>query len=118
MSIPHPSSGLEFSDKLERLVANNLHAVELDNNFLVSRLYMSEARLYRMIKQHYDLSPNVFIRRARLQASRHLLESGRCKTVKEAAFSVGFTHVGYFIRRFEQFYGYTPGTVCRGRATH
>ena len=42
-----------------------------------------------------------------------LLASGQIATVKEAAFMVGFTHVGYFIRRFEEFYGQTPGSIAK-----
>lgn len=104
---------MDFTKQFERLISNNLDSVELDNTFLANRLYMSEARLYRLVKQHYKLSPNVYIRQARLKAAYELLESGKCATVKNTAFEVGFTHVGYFIRRFEEFYGLTPGTVQR-----
>lgn len=118
MSIPHSSSGMDFTKQFERLVSNNLDSIGLDNTFLANRLYMSEARLYRLVKQHYELSPNVYIRQARLKTAYELLKSGKCTTVKSAAFEVGFTHVGYFIRRFEEFYELTPGTVQRRESAH
>lgn len=107
----HPPAG--FKGEFERLVQENLHSVQLDNTFLASKLFMSEARLYRLVKQHYELSPNVFIRNARLRAAFELLASGTCDTVNDAAFEVGFVHVGYFIRRFEEYRGQTPGCVLR-----
>lgn len=102
-----------FTATLERHILQNLDDARLDNAFLARLLHTSEAQFYRTVKSHYGESPNKLIRRMRLEVAWQRLNDEKESTVREVAYSVGFVHVGYFIRRFEQRYGCKPGQLLQ-----
>lgn len=99
----------QFKDKLLCVISQNIHCETLDNVFLARQLCMSEASFYRAVKKSFNLSPNQLIRRQRLCRAESILTNSTATSVREAAYSVGFSHVGYFIRRYEEFFGHRPG---------
>lgn len=103
----------DFTQRLEQHILDNVASFELDNAILARHLYMSEASFYRLVKKHYGISPNTLVRRMRLRLAGQLLKENPSLTVRDVAFSVGFSHVGYFIRRFEEHYQLTPGEFQR-----
>jgi AraC-like DNA-binding protein len=88
----------------------------LDNAFLAKRLYLSEAQFYRSVKDVYKESPNQLIRKRRLCRAQEYLTRSSAITVKDAAYEVGFSHVGYFIRRYKEMFGSSPGERQRSRS--
>lgn len=103
----------QFKDELLSAINQNIHREELDNLFLARQLCMSEASFYRAVKKAFCLSPNQLIRQQRLCRAENILTTSLNTSVREAAYSVGFTHVGYFIRRYEEFFGHRPGERIR-----
>lgn len=99
-----------FSEQLQLIIQENLSQDYLDNTFLARRLCLSEAQLYRKVKKEFSCSPNVLIRNTRLKTARRLMCAGQY-SVQEIAYQVGFSHVGYFIRRFEERFGKSPGEL-------
>lgn len=112
ISSPQPIDA-RFRAQLERLINENLESDSLDNAFLAKQLHLSEPTFYRMMKQHYDLSPNGLVRKIRLDHARKLLAENKVRTVRDAALSVGFIHTGYFIRKFEDQFGEKPATILK-----
>ena len=68
---------------------------------------LSESQLRRKFKQEFGLSPQAFIRQARLQAAAHLLRT-ETNTISQVAFQSGFSDQSYFTRQFKIFFGKTP----------
>lgn len=107
---------VSFEDRLKSIIRKNLRQDGLDNSFLAKQLCLSEAQFYRKVKQELNCSPNVLVRNIRLKTARSLLSLSH-KSVQEIAFSVGFSHVGYFIRRFEEQFGQSPGQLRKEMST-
>ena len=68
---------------------------------------MSEAGFRRLFREYVGTSPVEYRNTLRLQEAKARLQSGEY-TVSEAAESVGFTNLSFFIRLYKKKYGYTP----------
>lgn len=69
---------------------------------------LSTSRLAHRFKKNFGVSPRTYVENARLEKAKRLLTSGECRTVKEAAYAVGFSDPLNFSRRFHHHYGFTP----------
>ena len=97
----------EFITSLEDAVLQNLE----NNNFSVHELAqhfgMSRTSLYMKLKNLVDLSPQDFIIHTRLKHAKTLLIRGDV-SIKEVAYSSGFSNPKYFSTSFKKFYGMSP----------
>ena len=64
--------------------------------------------MHRRVKKITGLTPNNYFREIRLQVARELLESGKVRTVSEAAAAVGFDTAKYFSTIYAQRFGKRP----------
>ena len=100
-------SDQEFINSLENAVIENLE----NNNFSVIELAqhfgMSRTSLYMKLKNLVDLSPQDFIIHTRLKHAKTLLIKGDI-SIKEVAYSSGFSNPKYFSTSFKKFYGMSP----------
>lgn len=108
----------KFKEDLDTLINQHFDYEHLDNVFLARKLFLSEAAFYRMAKKAYGLTPNQLIRSIRLKKADEMLTTSRKTSVKEAAYAVGFSHVGYFIRRYEEFFGHRPGEQVNSQLSY
>jgi AraC-like DNA-binding protein len=75
---------------------------------LAARTSMSPSSFSRMFREAMGCGPYQFVKEARLDRARQLLDDRRC-TVAEAAHHVGYLSVSNFIRAFRHRFGVTPG---------
>lgn len=68
---------------------------------------MSEVSFRRLFKEYVGVSPLEYRNDLRLKNARIRLQSGEYN-VSEAASSVGFSNLSFFIRLYKKKYGYTP----------
>jgi AraC-like DNA-binding protein len=94
--------------ELEKQVENNLSEIGFSVEQLASELYTSRSQLYRKMKQLTGLSVQQYVKEARLQRARFLIETKATTSVKETAYQVGFKHVNYFSQSFEKRFGKRP----------
>ncbi|MCB0631438.1 MAG: ATP-binding protein [Saprospiraceae bacterium] len=109
---PDPATEKEdaFVLKVRQLILEHLKDDPFGPQELSDLLYMHRSHLYRKLKALTDRSPSIFIRQIRLQeAHRMLLE--RDLSIKEIAYSVGFSDPAYFSKLFSQTYGQPPSSV-------
>lgn len=71
---------------------------------------ISERSLYNQFRHFLGVTPQVYIRQARLQKSRALLLTGQC-TVFEAARLAGFNHMGRFASQYKSHFGEAPSAT-------
>ena len=98
------TSDNQQADWLERfnvLISERLSNPSLTNAELAKLMFVNERKLYRTVRELTNLSPNLYIRRVRLQKAHGLLESGNYSTVKEVVTQVGFIKVKYFYKIFK-----------------
>ncbi|MFK7948769.1 MAG: response regulator [Saprospiraceae bacterium] len=94
--------------ELEKQVEKNLSEIDFSVEQLASELYTSRSQLYRKIKLLTGLSTQQYIKEARLQKARFLLETNTTTSVKETSYQVGFKHTNYFSQSFEKRFGKRP----------
>lgn len=92
----------------EKIANNNLSVSDIAYSFS-----MSERQMQRRIRSTIGLSPLEFIRAVKLEQAKALLESGRCQTVQETAYAVGFNRSDYFSSLFKNRFGVKPITYLR-----
>lgn len=100
----------EFTKKLAEIIEANLNNPQFGVSMLARELGMSRSSLHRKVNSITKLTVSQFITQVRL---KHALEILRHSSfpVSEVAHKVGFNDVSYFIKRFHEYYGYSPGEV-------
>jgi len=98
---------LNFMEKVDRLVANNLSNEAFSIADLERHLLLSSSQIYRKIKEQTGYSPSVYIRNIRLQYARDIMLRSDL-SLSEIAYKVGFNGLSYFSRCFSNYYGMAP----------
>ncbi|GAB3989929.1 hypothetical protein GCM10028807_15980 [Spirosoma daeguense] len=75
---------------------------------LQTELNVSERQLERRFRQTVGISPNLFARICRFQASLHQLKNSRFDKLSDIAFDNGYADQSHFIRTFKEFAGFSP----------
>lgn len=75
---------------------------------LQDTLQLSERALERKFRQEVGISPKLFSRICRFQASLQQLKSGQYDKLSDIAFENGYADQSHFIRVFREFSGFTP----------
>ena len=101
-----------FLHKLNDYLEENLSNEALSVEMLADTMGMSTSSLYRKVKGLSGLSPNDFIRIARLKKAILLMQNGENR-ISEIAFQVGFSSPAYFSTCFQKQYGKTPSEYMK-----
>ena len=87
---------------IRKNLANNIKVEDLSQ-----RMKLSENQFRRKFKEEFNVTPQQFILRARLQATGNLLRNGN-KPIASIAAECGFSDQSYFTKQFKPFFGETP----------
>lgn len=101
-----------FLRKLNGYLEENIGNEALSVEMLADKMNMSTSSLYRKVKGLSGLSPNDFVRIARLKKAILLMQSGESR-ISEIAFRVGFSSPAYFSTCFQKQYGKTPSEYLK-----
>jgi AraC-like DNA-binding protein/TolB-like protein/Tfp pilus assembly protein PilF len=104
------SSESEFITKLTQIVEANLTNPQFGVSMLARELGMSRSNLHRKVNEITKITVSQFINQVRLHQAIEILRHSS-NTVSEVAHQTGFSNTSYFIRKFHEYYGYTPGEV-------
>lgn len=96
-----------FIEQILEITNQNLQNPNFSVKWLAEELNMSQATLYRRIKQSTDFSLIELIRGVRLKRAAELLKMRRY-SVQEVAEMVGYNDIPTFRKHFVDFYGTTP----------
>jgi AraC-like DNA-binding protein len=109
---PSPLSSSYLVYKIMRVVEDNLADPEFNVHQFATALGLSSIQLYRKMVKLFDMTPNDYIRKIRLQRAAQLLHlhSGN---VYEVAYRVGYTNLSYFSKSFRQFHACSPREFIR-----
>ena len=104
------SSDNNFLIKLTGIIEANLTNPQFGVSMLAKEMGMSRSNLHRKVNEITKITVSQFINNVRLKKAKELLRH-TSNSVSEIAYEVGFSNVSYFIKRFHEFYGYSPGEV-------
>lgn len=116
----------EFQSKITTIpVKKNSYKKELFQRLLIAKNYIhdnmrqqiqlqeiatasnvSTFYMHRLFKQVFGYSPTAYLEHIRMEAAKEKLRLNF--SIKEVAFSVGYTDEAYFSRRFKKCFGMTP----------
>jgi len=97
----------EFLQKLDDIIQENISNPDFNIEDLSEHFFMSRASFYRKIKGILDLTPNEYLRVARLKKAAQLLKEGDHR-ITEICYMVGFNSPSYFAKCFQQQFGVLP----------
>lgn len=97
-------------EKVNEYIHANLGNRNLTVADIADAVFMSERQFYRRIKKITGKTPNQYLKELRLEKAKNILEDGIFTTVKEVAYSVGYSRSDYFSSLFESHFGIKPTT--------
>lgn len=97
-----------FIENLTRFIEEKCVDPDFGLNTICEEFALSTSSLYRKIRSLTGLSSNEFVREARLQKARYLIEKGEMCTLKEISYAVGFSKPNYFSGLYEKRFGNKP----------
>ncbi len=97
----------EFLNKLEKIILDNIENSNFSVHDLSEKMGMSRTSLYMKLKNLVDLSPQDFIVQSKLRLAKKLLIKGEM-SIKEVAYSSGFSNPKYFSTVFKKFNNMSP----------
>ncbi|WP_299231764.1 response regulator [uncultured Bacteroides sp.] len=95
-------------DKFQKLVEENISSDKLNITFLCEQLGMSQTTFFRKMKALLNVSPNDYIRIARIEHAATVLLKVDNVRISDVAYEFGFSSPSYFTRCFIQHYGMSP----------
>ncbi len=98
----------EFLEKIYKIIEEDISSPELNAGKLEKELFLSKMQLYRKLKSITGMTPNEFIKNARLQKAASLLSSSDMPII-EVFYTTGFNNQSYFFREFKKKYNSAPG---------
>jgi YesN/AraC family two-component response regulator len=98
----------KFLEKMEKILEERLSDPAFGVDTLARTMHMSRMQLHRKIKALTGLPASDFLRSQRLKHAARILKTTDL-SVNEIAYQSGFNNPSYFVRRFKQAYGMTPG---------
>ena len=107
LSRAHAATGdFDFGERVRTYVLEHL-AEPLDVASLAANFSLSPSRFAHRFREIFDTSPQAYVEGCRIEMARRLLLT-TTMSVKEIAFSCGFTDPLYFSKRFSRLSGKSP----------
>ena len=97
-----------FVDRFRQLVEMHLADDKLNVSFLCEQLGVSQTTFFRKLKSAMNVSPNDYIRVARIERAASMLLSVEDARISDVAYASGFSSPSYFTRCFIQHFGVSP----------
>lgn len=97
----------KFWSRVNECIRKHLDDSEFSVQQLSDEVGISRVHLNRKMKEHYGMSPNVFIKSFRLKQAAYLLVNNNTN-VSEVAYTVGFSSHSYFTTSFHDYFGMSP----------
>jgi AraC-like DNA-binding protein len=100
-------------EKAKSILSNQL-AENVQPKSLAAALDISLRHFQRICKEDLDTTPAIFINLFKVEQAKLLL-SDQSKSIKEIAFSVGFSDPNYFSKAFKKYFGISPSAYRKAQ---
>lgn len=105
--VPEEAEADAFKARMESIVAEHLGDAAFTAESWAEQMGLRRTAFYRRTKDVTGMTPNEFLRTARLKRAAELLLEG-CLSVSEVAYRVGFDDLSYFSKSFKAYFGMSP----------
>ncbi len=99
---------IKWLENLKTITYKNIDSFNFNAEFLSDRMGLSRRQLHRKLKKLTGQSPSQYLKEARLQQARTLLENRVFSVVKIVCYEVGMKDVKYFSQQFKKRFGRLP----------
>lgn len=97
----------KFIDRMNTVIENNLADTAFDVDTFAAAMGYKRTVFYQKVSTIVGITPNEYLRNARLKKAADLLLDDRLN-VAEVAYQVGFADPSYFGKCFKSYYGMSP----------
>jgi signal transduction histidine kinase/DNA-binding response OmpR family regulator len=112
-SLKNNKTDYDFIVKVNEHLEANLDNSQYTINELAESMNLSRVHLNRRIKSIAGIGTNKYLNQMRLKKALDLLEEQKLN-VTEVAELTGFSSTAYFVRKFKEHFGKTPGSLLKG----
>lgn len=98
----------ELNNKIMEYINSNYDNINLNLEIVADKFGFSISYLSRFFKEHTNSTFTDYVINLRLQKAKELLTTTELQ-LKEIVYSVGYTDLTYFMKRFKKTEGITPG---------
>ena len=102
-----PGTDMDFIDRLNQIIQDNISQPEISNEMLANALYVSRTTLIRKVKGLLGTSPGEYVRTYKLNLAAQMLRSDGCR-ISDVCYAVGFNTPSYFAKCFKKQFGVLP----------
>lgn len=100
-------------DRLNTLIEANANNPNFSNDSICLELGVSRSQLYRLLKEEFDLSTSLYIRKRKILKAKELIETSELK-IAEVAYQIGMDSPQNLTKYFTQEYGISPTEYRKG----
>lgn len=97
-----------FVDRMNSIIEHNMGDASFDMDTFATSMGYKRTMFYQKVKDITGITPNEYLRNARLKKAGELLLGDDRVSVSEVCFLVGFTEPSYFSKSFKAYYGIPP----------
>ena len=112
-----PGTDMEFVDRLNHFIQDNISQPEISNDMLANALYVSKTTLIRKVKGLLGTSPGDYVRTYKLNLAAQMLQSDGCR-ISDICYAVGFNTPSYFAKCFKKQFGVLPVEYMKMKQKH
>ncbi|MCD7926458.1 MAG: helix-turn-helix domain-containing protein [Bacteroides sp.] len=105
---PKKNSDIEFMEKVDQLIEENLTLSKININKMAGVMHMSRTSFYNKVKTLTHQSPQEYIHNYKMQRAVHLLSAEKDVRISEIADALGFADLKYFRLVFKKYHGVSP----------
>ena len=102
-----PGTDMDFIDRLNHIIQDNISQPEISNDMLANALYVSKTTLIRKVKGLLGTSPGEYVRTYKLNLAAQMLQSEGFR-ISDVCYAVGFNTPSYFAKCFKKQFGVLP----------
>lgn len=102
-----PSPESELIKRLNLYIDKNLDNPDFSTDIICQELGVSRSQLYRIIKEKFQISPSIYIRKQKLLKAKDLLENSNLK-ISEISYKIGIDSPQNFSKYFTKEFGANP----------
>lgn len=95
-------------EKAKNFIEKSLTDYDLSLEKVAENILINSSYLSSIFKQEMGVSITEYITTCRLNRAKELLDKGKCSSIEQLAYSVGYNDNGYFYKCFKRNFGLTP----------
>lgn len=96
-----------YAEKVQRFILTN-YPYPIKMSEIAEEIHITEKHMYKLFLMRFGMSPQKFLLKTRMEMAKKFLTEGDL-TIKETAFSVGYTSLTAFYKAFSKYFGFPPG---------